>query len=62
MLKMLEVVGTSSVGYSEAVRAAVEKVAAADEKVHFFTVIEQRGAFHGGKVEFQAVVKLAVEG
>lgn len=61
MLKMIEVVGTSPIGYSEAVKAVVEKLVAKGEKVHFFTVGEQRGAFHGGKIEFQAVVKVAVE-
>jgi flavin-binding protein dodecin len=61
MLKMLEVVGTSPNSYYEAVRTAVENVAASGEKVHFFKVTEHRGAYHGGKVEFQAVVKVAVE-
>ena len=61
MLKMVEVVGGSAAGYSEAAQAAVEHVAAAGAKVHFFTVVEQRGAVRNGKVEFQAVVKVAVE-
>jgi len=62
MLKMLEVIGSSEEGYSEAVRAAVEQVMAAGEKVHFFEVIEQRGAVRDGAIkEFQVKVKVAVE-
>ncbi|MBE3069773.1 MAG: dodecin domain-containing protein, partial [Planctomycetes bacterium] len=44
MLKMVEVVGTSPKGYSEAVKAAVDALVAAGEKVHFFTVTEHRGS------------------
>ena len=36
MLRFLEVVGVSPLGYSEAVREAVEKLIEAGEKVHFF--------------------------
>jgi len=61
MMKMIEVIGTSPNSYYEAVRKAVEGVAASGEKVHFFKVVEHRGAYHGGKIEFQAVVKVAVE-
>ncbi len=63
MLKMKEVVGASPLGYSEAVRTAVEKLLEAGEKVHFFQVMEQRGAVRDGKFkEFQVIVKVAVEG
>ena len=62
MLKMVEVVGTSPKGYSEAVKAAVDALVAAGEKVHFFTVTEQRGSHHAGRIEFQVVVKAAVDG
>jgi len=61
MLKMIEVVGTSPVSFAEATKGAVERLAAGGEKVHFFTVLELRGAMRGGKVEFQTVVKVAVE-
>jgi len=62
MLKMLEVVGQHPDGYSEAVRAAVEKLVADGHKVHFFTVSELRGSVREGKLaEFQVVVKVAVE-
>ncbi len=61
MLKLVEVVGTSPNSYYEAVRTAVENVAASGSKPHFFYVTEHRGAYRDGKVEFQAVVKVAVE-
>ena len=61
MLKMLEVVGTSPVSFAEAVKAAVNRLMAAGEKVHFFTVSELRGSVRDGKIECQAVVKVAVE-
>ena len=62
MLKMVEVVGVSPVSFAWAAKGAVERLAASGEKVHFFTVTEFRGAVRGGKIEFQAVVKVAVEG
>ena len=62
MLRMIEVVGTSPDGYSEAVRNAVEKRLEKGEKVHFFTIVEQRGAVRDGKIkEFQVVLKIAIE-
>jgi len=61
MLKMHEVVGTSPQSFAEAVKAAVNRLMAAGEKVHFFTVSELRGAVRDGKIECQAVVKVAVE-
>jgi flavin-binding protein dodecin len=62
MLKMKEVVGASPTGYSEAVRSAIERLLENGEKVHFFQVIELRGAVRDGKFkEFQVVIKVAVE-
>lgn len=63
MLKMLEVVGISSVGFTEAVKEAIEKLIEAGEKVHWFEITEQRGAVKDGKLkEFQVKVKVGVEG
>lgn len=63
MLKMLEVVESSSMGYSEAAKAAVEKMIKAGHKVHFFEIVEQRGAVRDGAFkEFQIKLKIAVEG
>jgi flavin-binding protein dodecin len=62
MLRMIEVIGSSETGYSEAVREAVQALIDAGEKVHFFEVIEQRGAVREGRFkEFQVKVKVAVE-
>ncbi len=62
MLKMIEVIGVSEKGYSEAVRAAIEQLLSAGEKIHFFEVIEQRGSVRDGRLkEFQVKLKVAVE-
>ena len=62
MLKMLEVIGVSPAGFSEAVKEAVEKLAEKGEKVHWFEIIEQRGAVKDGKIkEFQVKIKAGVE-
>ncbi len=62
MLRMVEVVGISEEGYSEAVREAVRNLTSSGEKIHFFEVIEQRGSVRGGKLkEFQVIIKAAVE-
>jgi flavin-binding protein dodecin len=62
MLRMIEVIGSSAAGYSEAVRGAIQALIDAGEKIHFFEVIEQRGAVREGQLkEFQVKVKVAVE-
>ena len=62
MLKFIEVVGSSPLGYSEAVREAVETLIAKGEVVHFFQVVEERGSVRDGKIkEFQVVLKVAAE-
>ena len=62
MLKMIEVVGTSPLGFTEAVKGAIENLLASGEKIHFFEVFEQRGAVREGKFkEFQVILRVAVE-
>jgi len=62
MLKMIDVVGISPIGFSEAVKDGVEQVLQSGEKVHFFQVLEQRGAVRDGKLkEFQVVLRVAVD-
>lgn len=62
MFKMLEVVESSPEGFSEAAKTAVEKVIKSGEKVHFFEIVEQRGAVREGQFkEFQVKLKIAVE-
>jgi flavin-binding protein dodecin len=62
MLRFIEVVGSSPLGYSEAARDAVEALIAKGEVVHFFQVVEERGSVRDGMIkEFQVVLKVAVE-
>jgi hypothetical protein len=61
MFKMIEVIGSSEKGYSQAVKEAVEQVIEDGHDVHFFEVVEQRGAARAGKFkEFQVKIKVAV--
>ncbi len=62
MFKMVEIIGISEVGFSEAVKDAVNRILDSGEKAHFFEIVEQRGAVRGGKFkEFQVKMKVAVE-
>jgi flavin-binding protein dodecin len=61
MLRMIEVVETSNESYSDAVKKAIESLVESGEKVHFFKVIEPRGALKNGKIEYQVVISVAVE-
>ncbi|NIM91587.1 MAG: dodecin flavoprotein [Candidatus Aminicenantes bacterium] len=62
MFRMIEIVGKSSQGFSEAVKDAIEKILESGEKVHFFQVLEQRGAVREGKLkEFQVILRVALE-
>ena len=62
MFKMVEVVGVSPAGFSEAVKDGIDKVLASGEKVHFFQVLEQRGAVRNGELkEFQVIIRVATE-
>ncbi len=61
MFKIVEIVGTSSDGYSEAVKDVINKVSAGGENPAWFEVVEQRGAIVDGKLkEFQVKLKVAV--
>lgn len=62
MLKMIEVVGISAEGFSEAATKAIETLIDQGEKIHFFQLVEQRGSVREGKLkEFQAIIKVAIE-
>ncbi|NOZ56865.1 MAG: dodecin domain-containing protein [Calditrichaeota bacterium] len=57
--KKIEVVGTSTESFDDAVRAAVAKAAESVEAMSWFEVVEQRGRLQDGKVaEFQVTVKI----
>lgn len=58
--KLIELVGTSQLSFSEAVANAIEKAALTLHGLAWFEVIEQRGAIRNGKVaEYQVKVKVA---
>ncbi|HNQ34871.1 MAG TPA: dodecin family protein [bacterium] len=62
MFKMIEIVAVSPQGFSEAAAAGVEQLASEGFKIHFFEVVELRGAVREGRVkEFQVKIKAAVE-
>jgi dodecin len=59
---MIEIVGISADGFSEATAKAIETLIGQGEKIHFFQVVEQRGSVREGKLkEFQAIIKVAIE-
>ncbi len=57
--KKVEIVGTSAVGFSEAVTMAVEEAGKTIHHMAWFEVVEQRGRIQDGKVaEFQVTVRI----
>jgi len=62
VLKMIEVVGISAEGFSEAATKAIETLIAQGENIHFFQVVKQRGSVRDAKLkEFQVVIKVAID-
>jgi hypothetical protein len=60
--KKIEVVGTSLVGFSEAVQAAVAEASKTVRHISWFEVVEQRGGVKDGKVmEYQVVLKVGFQ-
>lgn len=61
MFKIVEVIGSSPKGYSEAITNAVDRVCAGSQGASWFEVVELRGAIEKGRIkEFQAKLKIAV--
>jgi dodecin len=57
--KKIEIVGTSSVSFSEAVQAAIADASKTVRHIAWFEVVEQRGNVKDGKVaEYQVVLKV----
>ena len=57
--KKIELVGTSSKSFEEAVSTAVAKAAESVHGLSWFEVVEMRGAIGDGKVkEYQATVRI----
>ena len=62
MYKMVEVVGTSAKGFTEAVESAVKGLADSGEKIYWIEVVEQRGAVKESKVwEYQVKINAGVK-
>jgi flavin-binding protein dodecin len=59
VFKIVEVVGTSSKSFSDAVTVAIDKCAATAKGMSWFEVVEHRGSIADSKVrEFQVTVKI----
>ena len=57
--KKIEIVGTSPVGFSEAIKTAITEAAKTVHHMDWFEVVEQRGHIKDNQVtEFQVVVKV----
>jgi flavin-binding protein dodecin len=57
--KLIEVAGSSTVGYDDAIKKAVNKAATSLENLDWFEVKEMRGHIKDGKVaHYQVVVKI----
>jgi dodecin len=57
--KKIEIVGTSNVGFSEAVQSAIAEAAQTVRRMDWFEVVEQRGMIKDNKVaEYQIVLKV----
>ena len=62
MFKMIEVIGISAKGYSEACDNAIDTIIKNGEKPHFFEIVEQRGSIKENRVnQYQVKMKIAVE-
>ncbi len=59
-----ELVGTSSVGFDDAVKHAVARAQKTIRNVQWFEIKEQRGRIDGGSIEYQVtlVIGFALEG
>jgi len=57
--KKIEVVGTSSVSFAEAVKSAVQQASKSVRHMDWFEVVEMRGRIQAGEVtEFQVTVRI----
>jgi dodecin len=57
--KKIEIVGTSTVGFSEAVQSALAEASQTVRNMSWFEVIEQRGMIKDDKVaEYQVILKV----
>ena len=62
MYKMIEVVGTSPKGFTEAAENGIKTLSKQGEKIYWFEVVEQRGAVREGKVsEYQVKINVGAQ-
>jgi dodecin len=60
--KKIEIVGTSTISFSEAVKAAVEDAKKTVRQMGWFEVVEQRGHIKDDKVvEYQVTLKVGFQ-
>ena len=53
-----ELVGTSSTGFDDAVRRAIERAQKTLRNVQWFEIKEQRGRIDGANIEFQVTLEI----
>ena len=57
--KKIEIVGTSAVSFSDAVKTAIAEASKSIRRLEWFEVVEQRGRIKDGEVaEFQVTLKI----
>jgi dodecin len=57
--KKIEIVGTSIVGFAEAIQAGIAEASQTVRRMDWFEVVEQRGAIKDNKVaEYQVTLKI----
>ena len=59
--KKIEIVGTSSKSYEEAIQNAIQQARRTLKGLSWFEVVEQRGNLQGSNVLFQATLKVGFE-
>ena len=56
-----ELVGTSTIGFDDAVKRAIERAQKTLRHVQWFEVKEQRGRIDGGSIEYQVNLEIGFE-
>jgi flavin-binding protein dodecin len=57
--KLIELVGTSTKSYEDAINEAIDKAKESLEDLSWFEVVEMRGGIQEGGLEFQAKLRVA---
>lgn len=56
-----ELVGTSTIGFDDAVKRAIERAQKTLRHIQWFEVKEQRGRVDGGSIEYQVNLEIGFE-